>query len=99
MPAQANIPTMDATSGDLLSYGLGAVAALLSLALLAHIVSYTFDILGLKAYPGPFFAQFSELWIGWNAARGRIVTAVADAHKAYGTSRILAFLSPETHYR
>ena len=99
MPARANIPAMDATSADLLSYGLGAVAALLSLALLAHIVPYTFDILGLKTYPGPFLAQFSELWIGWNAARGRIVTAVADAHKTYGTSSILALPSPETHYR
>lgn len=39
----------------------------------------------IQAVPGPLAAKFSNLWLMYQARRGRRFLAVDEAHKKYGT--------------
>ena len=51
---------------------------------IVHILFYFFDKQGIRRYPGPLLARLSYTWLGWIAVRGKVITAVHDAHKKYG---------------
>ncbi|KAI0336705.1 cytochrome P450 monooxygenase pc-bph [Cubamyces sp. BRFM 1775] len=60
-------------------------ALLLSLVALAHVVPYIIDPHGIRAYPGPWLAKLSDLWLGRVAAEGHRSERVHKLHEKYGT--------------
>jgi len=52
--------------------------------LLVHIVPYLLDPHGIRLYPGPFLAKFSDAWLGWVSSHGHRSEIVHEMHKKYG---------------
>lgn len=70
-----HIPTLDA----------GTLAFLLpALFLLVHLVPYILDPHGIRGYPGPFLAKFSDIWLGWVSSHGHRSEIVHEMHQKYG---------------
>ncbi|KAJ8474598.1 hypothetical protein ONZ51_g7102 [Trametes cubensis] len=70
---------------QLFSIGLSSwTALLLSLVILAHVVPYVVDPHGIRAYPGPWLASLSDLWLGKVAAEGHRSERVHKLHRKYG---------------
>lgn len=65
-----------------LVYGLAVIPVAV---LLVHFVPYLLDPHGIRAYPGPFLARLSDIWLGWIAAQGHRSETVHELHKQYGT--------------
>lgn len=59
------------------------------LAVLAHIIPWLVDVHAIRSYPGPFWARFTDLWLGWVAAQGHRSEVVHEMHKKYGAFRPL----------
>lgn len=53
---------------------------------LVHVINYLVDPHKIGKYPGPFFAKFSEVWLGRVAAEGHRSEVVHELHKQYGES-------------
>jgi len=55
--------------------------------LLAHLVPYFVDphCIRSNGISGPFWARFSDAWLGWIAAQGHRSEVVHELHKKYGT--------------
>lgn len=79
---------MDENFAIPLSNGLKAVAALVFLVLLTHVVPFLRDEHDVRSYPGPALAKLSDAWLAWCAACGKINRSIYEAHKAYGTFRL-----------
>ena len=56
----------------------------------AKVVIYFVDPSGLRAYPGPFLAKFTDAWIFWVVCRNRWSSTVEDIHKKYGNAPFIA---------
>lgn len=72
---------------EFLHYSFDWTAALLVLAVgvaLVHVVPWLFDPHGIRSYPGPLLAKFSDAWLGWVAAQGHRSEVVHELHKKYG---------------
>ena len=54
------------------------------LVFLAHFIPWLVDFHGIRSYPGPLLAKFSDLWLAWIAAHGHRSEVVHDLHKEYG---------------
>ena len=67
---------------------------LLSLVALAHVVPYIVDPHGIRAYPGPWLAKLSDLWLGRVAAEGHRSERVHELHEKYGESYPKSKLRP-----
>ncbi|KAJ7868673.1 cytochrome P450 monooxygenase [Mycena leptocephala] len=52
---------------------------------LLHVIIYLVDPYGLRQYPGPFLAKFTDAWLGWVAQQGRRSEVIHDLHKKYGS--------------
>ncbi|KAH9949850.1 cytochrome P450 monooxygenase pc-bph [Amylocystis lapponica] len=50
-----------------------------------HFFPYLIDPHGLRAYPGPFFAKFTDAWMAMSASRGRRSEEVYKLHQRFGT--------------
>lgn len=61
------------------------LAALPVATILYLLTAYFVDPHGLRSYPGPFLAKFTDLWIAWTVHSNRWSLSVEDAHKKYGT--------------
>lgn len=59
-------------------------AIVLATVVLVHLVPYVLDPHGIRAYPGPFWAKLTDLWLGKVAAEGHRSERVHDLHKKYG---------------
>lgn len=70
------------SSLDLFSWA----ALLISLVVLAHVVPYIVDPHDIRAYPGPWLARLSDLWLGRVAAEGHRSERVHELHERYGDS-------------
>ncbi|KAG9221614.1 hypothetical protein CCMSSC00406_0005527 [Pleurotus cornucopiae] len=68
------------TNTDFNTIGFTLVAAVVA----AHLLPWLWDSHGLRLYPGPFLAKFSDLWLGWVSAHGHRSEVVHDMHKTYG---------------
>lgn len=55
-----------------------------ALVLAAHIVPWVLDPHGMRKVPGPFLAQFSDIWLGRVAALGHRSEVVHELHQRYG---------------
>ena len=53
-------------------------------AFLIHVVNYILDPHRIRQYPGPFFAKFSDVWLGRVAAEGHRSETVHKLHQEYG---------------
>jgi benzoate 4-monooxygenase len=49
-----------------------------------HVVPYFIDTHGIRSIPGPWFAKFTNAWLGGVAARGHRSEVVHQIHKEYG---------------
>ncbi|GBE89063.1 Benzoate 4-monooxygenase [Sparassis crispa] len=72
--------------GALSSLSLTSWLALIaSLVVLIHVVPWLLDPHGIRSYPGPFVAKFSDVWLGWVAPAGHRSEVVHDLHRKHGT--------------
>ncbi|TFK32337.1 cytochrome P450 monooxygenase [Crucibulum laeve] len=55
-----------------------------TLIVLVHLIPYLLDPHGLRLYPGPFLAKFSDAWLGWVAKNGHRSEVVHKMHLKYG---------------
>ena len=55
-----------------------------TLVILGHLVPWLVDPHGLRSFPGPWLAHFSDLWLGRASRRGRRSVAVHEMHQKYG---------------
>ncbi|KAI0266458.1 cytochrome P450 monooxygenase [Gloeopeniophorella convolvens] len=55
-----------------------------ALVIVAHLLPWLIDAHGLRSYPGPWLAQFSDLWLGRVAQQGHRSEVVHELHKKYG---------------
>lgn len=67
---------------NVVSLALGIPA----LVVLGHVLNWLIDRHKIRRYPGPFFAKFTDLWLGRIAANGHRSEVVHELHKQYGTS-------------
>jgi len=51
---------------------------------LAHVVPWLVDSRGIRGYPGPFLAKFSDLWLGYVSKAGHRSEVVHEIHQKYG---------------
>jgi benzoate 4-monooxygenase len=78
---------------DLLEYPLRSfqsvhfaffVAAIPTIVILVHFIPWLLDPHGLKSFPGPWMAHFSDLWLGHVAQQGHRSEVVHWMHEQYG---------------
>ncbi|KAJ7275607.1 cytochrome P450 monooxygenase [Mycena rebaudengoi] len=67
-----------------LSDPLTALAALPAFVILVHLAIYLVDSYGLRQYPGPFLARFSDAWLGWVSQQGHRSEVIHEMHLKYG---------------
>ncbi|KZT65615.1 cytochrome P450 [Daedalea quercina L-15889] len=60
------------------------LAILPAAVVLVKLVAYLTDPSGLRAYPGPFLAKFTDAWIFWVVCRNRWSATVEDLHNEHG---------------
>ncbi|KAH9976216.1 cytochrome P450 monooxygenase [Lactifluus volemus] len=53
--------------------------------ILVHLLVWLVDPNGLRTFPGPFLARFSDLWLGRVAQQGHRSQVVHEMHEKYGT--------------
>jgi benzoate 4-monooxygenase len=68
---------------DLVDVG-SLTACLFLILVLVHTVPYLVDPHGFRSYPGPFWAKFSDAWLGSVAASGHRSEVVHAMHRKYG---------------
>ena len=56
----------------------------MTVVVLVHIVPYVLDAHGIRAFPGPFWAKFTDLWLGKVAAGGHRSEHIYRLHEKYG---------------
>lgn len=57
---------------------------LVTIVVVAHVVPYFADPHAIRAYPGPFLAKFTDLWLGRVATQGHRSEVVHELHRQYG---------------
>ena len=55
-----------------------------TLVILGHLVPWLVDPHGLRSFPGPWLAHFSDLWLGRVARQGHRSEVVHDLHEKHG---------------
>ncbi|KAI0315173.1 cytochrome P450 [Amylostereum chailletii] len=60
------------------------VAVVLVAVFTVHVIPWLLDPRGLRAYPGPWLAQFSDVWLAWTVYQGHRCEIVHDLHKKHG---------------
>lgn len=63
---------------------LPALAALPAIVILVHVAIYLVDPYGIRQYPGPFLAKFSDAWLGWISPQGHRSEIIHEMHLKYG---------------
>ncbi|KAJ7663454.1 cytochrome P450 monooxygenase [Mycena rosella] len=65
---------------NLIAVLLGLPAAVV----IVHTAIYLVDPYGIRKYPGPFLAKFSDVWLGWVSQQGHRSEVIHEMHKEYG---------------
>lgn len=55
--------------------------------ILFHVLPWLWDPQGIRKYPGPFFAKFSDFWLAWTSKQGHRSEVIHDYHLKYGMSK------------
>ncbi|KAJ6570988.1 cytochrome P450 monooxygenase [Mycena vulgaris] len=63
---------------------LPVVAAVPAVLVLVHLAIYLVDPYGIRKYPGPFLAKFSDAWLGWISQQGHRSEVIHEMHLKYG---------------
>ncbi|KAK0482260.1 cytochrome P450 monooxygenase [Armillaria novae-zelandiae] len=63
---------------------LTVIITVFVLVVLVHLVPYLVDSHGLRSYPGPLIAKFSDAWLGYMTYKGHRSEIVHDLHMKYG---------------
>ncbi|KAJ7126286.1 cytochrome P450 [Mycena epipterygia] len=66
------------------SVPLIAAVALPATVALVHLAIYLVDPYGIRQYPGPFLARFSDAWLGWVSQQGHRSEVIHEMHLKYG---------------
>ena len=61
------------------------VAAILTVVFLVHFVPWILDLRGIRGYPGPFIAKFSDIWLGYVSKMGHRSEVIHEIHQQFGT--------------
>lgn len=69
---------------NLLQPSIPSLLILPVLFILVHLVPYLYDPHGLRSYPGPFLAKFSDAWLGVVSKNGHRSELVHEMHLKYG---------------
>ncbi|KAJ7085977.1 cytochrome P450 monooxygenase [Mycena crocata] len=67
-----------------LSNLLTSVVSLPAAIVVVHILIYLIDPDGIRHYPGPFLAKFSDIWLGWICQQGHRSEVIHEVHRKYG---------------
>ncbi|KAI0309650.1 cytochrome P450 [Amylostereum chailletii] len=59
-------------------------AAIVVATVVIYVAPWALDFHGMRTYPGPWLAKFSDLWLAWSTFQGRRSEVVHDLHKKYG---------------
>lgn len=59
-----------------------------------HLLPWLWDSHGLRAYPGPFIAKFSDIWLGYVSKGAHRSELVHEAHLKYGTLDLGSCIMP-----
>ncbi len=51
---------------------------------LVHFVPWLVDPCGIRRYPGPFLAKFSDLWLAYVGKSGQLSETIRKIHEKYG---------------
>lgn len=62
------------------------VALVPGLLILSYLLSYLIDTHGIRSIPGPFYAKFTDIWLGWVTGHGHRSEIVHEMHEKYGMS-------------
>lgn len=82
---QANPSIMTSLSGLASSIEFSSLLYLVPVAVvLSHFVPWLFDPHGIRLYPGPLLAKFTDAWLGWVSREGHRSEVVHSLHKKYG---------------
>lgn len=57
--------------------------------LAVHLIPWLLDSQGIRNYPGPFLAKFTDIWLGCVSKAGHRSAVIHELHKKYGASRLL----------
>lgn len=52
--------------------------------ILAHLIPWLVDTHGIRKYPGPFLAKFTDLWLGYVSKKGHRSEVIHEIHRKYG---------------
>lgn len=63
---------------------LAAAAALPVAVVGVHLAIYLIDPYGIRHYPGPFLAKFSDAWLGYISQQGHRSEVIHKMHLKYG---------------
>ena len=66
-----------------------------ALLVLIHFIPWLVDPHGLRSFPGPWLARFSDLWLGRVAKHGHRSEVVHQMHEKYGELRPQKNLLPD----
>ena len=57
---------------------------------LVHVIPYLLDPHHIRRYPGPFFAKFTDIWLGVVCKQGHRSEIVHQLHLKYGVSGLFS---------
>ena len=66
------------------SFLTSAVLLVPVLVILGHLLPWIVDPHGLRSFPGPWLARFSDLWLGFIVPQGHRSEVVHELHEKYG---------------
>ncbi|KAF5357017.1 hypothetical protein D9756_006535 [Leucocoprinus leucothites] len=52
--------------------------------LVAHLIPWLWDSQGIRNYPGPLLAKFSDIWLGYISKKGHRSEVIHEVHRKYG---------------
>jgi benzoate 4-monooxygenase len=81
IPSDSNTPLLDFARS--LTPVQWLATALVSV-VLVHVVPYLWDANRMRQYPGPFWAKFSHVWLGYISSQGHRSEVIHELHKKYG---------------
>ncbi|KAK7039649.1 cytochrome P450 monooxygenase [Favolaschia claudopus] len=67
-----------------LNFILAALVGLPAVVVFIHLAIYLVDPYGIRKYPGPWLAKFSDAWLGYISQQGHRSEVIHEMHLKYG---------------
>ncbi|KAH9839883.1 cytochrome P450 [Rhodofomes roseus] len=78
------MPVIQQVTSELSNNPLLLLAVLPAAFILVRVITYFKDASGLRSYPGPFLAKFTDAWMFWVVSHNRWSSAVDEMHRKHG---------------